>query len=135
MVKVATKGRKFEYDIRDLMLKSGYVVAKSTCSRPWDLTAGGEHCVYAIECKSSELSPNQAGKVYRKQLLEKITIERNGEQIISAFVPLLFHNTKTGALALYTRASFRGKDGIIRRPYLDGEKLIEVESLNQEGEN
>lgn len=53
------KGRAFEHYIINTLRKQGYYVYRLASSKPFDLIAVKLNKIYAIECKSYELSYNQ----------------------------------------------------------------------------
>ena len=52
MVSSYDKGRRFEYRVRDELIKEGWIVERSMLSRgPWDLKARKPGIVRLIQCK------------------------------------------------------------------------------------
>ncbi|MHC4750696.1 MAG: hypothetical protein ACYTFW_12570 [Planctomycetota bacterium] len=138
MVNTAAKGRRFEYAVKRVLLNSGYVVVRCAASKPWDLVAANNRVVYAVECKSGQMSVQQARNEYNN-LKEKTMLlwrQKDGSvaKVPSVFVPIVFFVDKLKRLAMYTRAEFLALGGNRWRPYFDGEVMKEVLTHGQEDE-
>ncbi len=122
-VNTSLKGRRFEYYIRDMLRRCGYVVVRLAASKPWDLVASNNLVTYAVECKLGSLSRGAIEKAYTK-LVRALACE-DGERC--AMVPLLFYCDRLGRVRMFTEAVIH-RDGVVMRPLFlaDKEKLVEV---------
>ena len=127
MTNTAAKGRNFEYVIRNLFLRQGFVVGRCAASKPWDLTVATEQAVYAIECK---LTKPTTAKEYNT-LMNKLQVRgEDGYYRMSKLIPLLFYKNK-GKIEMYSEAYFANDDLEVYRPYFEDGKFSEIPALGK----
>jgi Holliday junction resolvase-like predicted endonuclease len=131
MVNTAAKGRRFEYKVQRLLRDSGYVVVRCAASKPFDLVAANHRVVYAIECKSSPMSPTAAKNIYIK-LTKIITLKMEVEEwgvtadAPSMLIPLVFYVDTLERISMFTRAIIHTLGGNTWRPFWNDGKLTEI---------